>query len=153
MPIIKPIQIRTRQKNSFKAVYIWITSRRKWMLMEDFFCIINDKKVIIEAGFVFDGASILRIFWAVLSPTGLLLLPSLIHDYIYTHGYLKYRNDNTLSKWVINDRRYADELFRDSATAVNGMKFINYIAWIALYLFAGFAWHNSEKSREEHKGE
>ena len=43
------------------------------------------KKVVIHAGFLFDGASIPRIFWTMLglTPHGVMDGPALIHDFLY----------------------------------------------------------------------
>jgi hypothetical protein len=43
-------------------------------------------EIILPADFELDGASIPRIFWGILSPVGLLLIPGLIHDYTEVLG-------------------------------------------------------------------
>ena len=63
---------------------VWIFEVRKWELMENWYFTLNDDvQIVINKGFVFDGASIPRPLWAFLSPVGLLLIPGLIHDYGY----------------------------------------------------------------------
>ena len=48
----------------------------------------DGRRVLIPKGFVFDGASIPRLLWFFLSPTGLLLIPGLIHDFGYRYDYI-----------------------------------------------------------------
>ncbi len=43
-------------------------------------------KLTVEAGQVWDGASVPRWCWSIIRPGGLILGPSLIHDVIYEHG-------------------------------------------------------------------
>lgn len=90
MPKLIPIQIKTRDKPFLIRIWRWITSIRKWELSEDWeYKLPEDEPVIvIPKGFVFDGASIPRPLWGLLSPTGLLLVPGLIHDFAYRYDYL-----------------------------------------------------------------
>jgi len=78
MPKVIPLPIKKRGQ------------RREWLLIEDWKCKIlgADYTYIIPAGFVFDGASIPRAFWNILSPTGYLFLAGLVHDFVYKYGFL-----------------------------------------------------------------
>ena len=78
------------EKSIFLRIWRWITSIRKWKLTEDweFKLPYDEPVIIIPKGFVFDGASIPRPLWGILSPTGLLLIPGLIHDFAYRYDYL-----------------------------------------------------------------
>ncbi len=116
--------------------------------------LMNIKKtetIFIDSGFVFDGASISKPFWAILSPTGIFLVQGLIHDYAYRNDYLKILDQNDLpTKWrKQKGRDFWDKVFREVGKDVNGLNVINYLAWFLLYLFGCCAWNNRKKQRRE----
>lgn len=153
MPKLRPIPIETKDVPWFIALRRWLFRIRKWEVLEEWSYVLpgaGKVKIIIPKGFEFDGASIPRPFRPILSPTGLLLIPGLIHDYAYRYDcllrdnskgglapYRPYRENKGRHDW--------DLLFRDVAIEVNGFKVINYIAWFALVVFGGFAWNKHEK--------
>jgi hypothetical protein len=152
MPKLIPIPIETRNKSILIRIWRWITSIRKWELIEDWeFKLPDDEPVIvIPKAFVFDGASIPRPLWGVLSPTGLLLIPGLIHDFAYRYDYL----------WALDSKGYVykykeksgqwiwDSMFRKVGLEVNGMALIDTLAWLALAVFGWWAWRSNQKRNE-----
>jgi hypothetical protein len=89
LPKLRPQIIKTKNVHYITALWRWITSIRKWEVLEEWCYVLPDKtRVIIPEGFIFDGASILKPFWAILSPVGLLLTLGLIHDYAYQYDPL-----------------------------------------------------------------
>ena len=150
MQFLKPVPIPTRGVGRFRALWRWIRVVRKWELTAQWQYVLSDKtKIVIPARFEFDGASIPRPFWAILSPVGLLLIPGLIHDFAYRFDFLleqpsdggplkKYRPDS--------GRRFWDRLFRDVAIEVNGFKIINSIAWVALRIGGRWAWNKRRRN-------
>jgi hypothetical protein len=144
LPKLRPIRIITKSVPYLTALRRWITSIRKWEVLEEWSYELPDKSTIyIPEGFVFDGASIPKVFWAILSPVGLLLTPGLIHDYAYENDMLKsYDSEGNPADYKSKaGRAYWDRLFRDVAIEVNGFKIINNIAWLALVLFGWIAWN------------
>jgi len=153
LPKPRPIPIRTKNVNIIVALWRWITTIRNWVVLEDWNYTLPDKtKIYIPQGFVFDGASIPRIFWGILSPVGLLLTPGLIHDYAYKFNQLLCYDETGNKSTYKNKagRAYWDRLFRKVAIEVNGFKLINSIAWLALVLFGWIAW-NSKRRAESNK--
>ena len=153
LPKLRPVPIRTKNVNIIIALWRWITTIRNWEVLEDWNYTLPDKtKIYIPKGFVFDGASIPRIFWGILSPVGLLLTPGLIHDYAYKFNQLLCYDENGNKSIYKNKagRAYWDRLFRKVAIEVNGFKLINSIAWLALVLFGWIAW-NSKRRAELNK--
>ncbi|MCH7962965.1 MAG: DUF1353 domain-containing protein [Bacteroidetes bacterium] len=152
LPKLRPIPIRTKNVPPIIALWRWITSIRNWEVLEDWSYVLpDDTKIYIPEGFVFDGASIPRIFWAILSPVGLLLTPGLVHDYAYQHDKLlslDSEGNRTIYKNKAG-RGYWDRLFRDVAIEVNGFKIINNIAWIALVLFGWIDWNVKRRDEVE----
>jgi len=154
MPILQPVPIKTKDAIWPVAIWRWLTSIRKWRMVEDYaYFLKHGAMIVIPKDFVFDGASIPRIFWMILSPTGLLLIPGLLHDYAY-------RNDCLLTRiqyeeeWVLapayyrQGRAHWDRMFREEAIRINGFHLINYVAWIALRLFGWIVW-NKHRKREK----
>jgi len=141
MPVLVPIPITKRGE------------RRRWLLKEEwsFGLILRAQDYIIPAGFIFDGASIPRIFWNILSPTGYLFLAGLIHDFIYKYSFLYTRNvypDGDIGR--IYKERYnqkgADYIFEDLANKISmDSKIFTRASLLALRGFGSFTWNRYRK--------
>lgn len=143
LPIMRPIRIPTKDKGFFGAIWLWLWTSRKWEISRDWAFSIDDKKYIIPEGFIFDGASIPKYFWNWLSPVGILLVPGLIHDWLYANeSFLQVNRSLGFKK----TQKECDEIFRDTAISVNGFYYINWIAYYALRLFGWIAWNGHRKS-------
>ena len=153
MPVVKPLPIRTKGVVYPIALWRWIRTIRRWKLIEDWEHHLPDQtRMVIPKGFKFDGASMPRIFWGILAPTGLLLIPGLVHDFAYRYDYLLRRpgNGGPLEKYEVGaGRRYWDDLFRDVAVSVNGFKIINRVAWLALRVGGKSAWAKRRREASE----
>lgn len=143
MPIVKPVPIATKNVGFFRGVWRWLSSTRKWEVVEDFYYDIKDgTRIVIPKGFIFDGASIPKALRSFLSPTGLLFISGLLHDYAYKY--------NRLEGVKVNNKRYPykqnagkmfwDKMFREEGTRVNGMAPINWAAWSGLFVGGHLAW-------------
>ena len=100
----------------------------KYQLMEDYEFTVLDFKRKIEKGFKFDGASIPRAFWTLLGVTPFhakIIIPALIHDYIYDKKCLQ--------------REIADKVFK-YLLEQNGFKARAWIMYQAVRLFGGLHW-------------
>lgn len=152
MPKLVPLPIPTKGKPFYKRIWSWLTKVREWQLAENWeYDLPDGRRILIPKGFTFDGASIPRLLWFFLSPTGLLLIPGLIHDFGYRYDYI----------WVVKDdgivcktdqamgQDYWDEVFYNVGEHVNGMKVINWMAWVALAAFGGMAWEANRKLAAE----
>ena len=144
MPALRPITIKTKDKGFFGATWLWLWGSRTWELVEPWSFSIDGRTFIIPKGFVFDGASIPKYFWNWLSPVGVLLIPGLVHDYLYANEALMQSN-NVIG--VKRNRKECDQLFRDIAIEVNGFKSINWIAYGALRPFGWIAWNKHRKNK------
>jgi len=115
------------------------------------------RKIFINKGFIFDGASVPRILWWVpgLSPVGILLIPGLIHDYIYKNGFLEGPDSSGYIAGYIADfsvhRRLADAIFLRVGKYINGVIGIDYITWLAVRLFGWHAWNKHRKEEGENE--
>jgi|TARA_B110000908_G_scaffold30001_2_gene35492 hypothetical protein len=145
MPSMRPVPIATKDKGFIGAILMWLLATRQWTIAEDWKYEIDGTKYVIPAGFTFDGASIPKFFWKYLSPTGVLLMPGLVHDWIYKTQSLK-RVDGNDSLTFTLDQKQCDEIFRDLAIEINGFKVINNIAYYILRVFGRFAWNAHRKN-------
>lgn len=153
MPTLKPLAIKTKNESFVVRFKRWITYVRKWEVASDWTIRLPGDRgivVVVPAGFIFDGASIPKPLWGLLSPTGLLLIPGLIHDFAYRYDYLWAidENGNFFKFEEQAGRKYWDKLFMEVGLDVNGMKIIDRIAWFALLLGGKAAWNNNRKRNE-----
>jgi hypothetical protein len=141
MPVLRPLPILTKGQNVIKRAWRWFTSIRKWQVVEDYVLSFEGRRLIIPAGFVFDGASIPRVFWSVLSPTGLLLIPGIFHDYGYRYDHL-WEGISTGRRKCFDGagKAFWDRMFMRLGQEINGVHFVNAVAWAALAIGGFAAW-------------
>lgn len=149
MPKMTPLPIRTKGKSFCARVFRWLFSIRKWRLLEDWTFQLphGGPEIVIPKDFVFNGASTPRPLWILLTPTGLLLIPSLVHDFAYRYGYLwalnqhgkayKYGEDKDRSDW--------DKVLGEVGKDVNGMAWITWCVQFALFIGGWVAWNRHRK--------
>lgn len=152
MPKLIPIPIPTKaQKGTLERLIVYVTEARKWQVAEDWCYEHGGDTFIVPKGFVFDGASIPRPFWPLLSPIGLLLLPGLIHDFGYRYNYIWCKDASAacgyVKKYENADQLFWDKLFYAVGKEVNGMKIIDCIAFIALKSLGHLAWNENRDNQ------
>ena len=148
MPHMKPLPIQTKDKGFFKAIWHWLMGVRQWEICDDFHFELEGEKYVVPKGFQFDGASVPKFLAMWLSPTGVLLMGGLVHDYAYKYAALM--SDTAGRPYVHHmDQKIADKLFRDICIEVNGFKLMNYLAYWALRAGGFVAW-NGHKKRGTH---
>lgn len=150
MPVIQPVPIKTKGLPWSKALWVWLTSQRKWVFVNSWYMPFCDVRLYVPRGYVFNGASVPRLFWWLFSPSGLLFIPSVFHDMAYTRGYVLMERDGDIDKGIV-DRNGADTLFMDVGIEVNGLPWIHKFIRAVLFVFAGLAWQRCEKSREHYR--
>jgi len=143
MPKMQPVPIRTRDKGFWGAVWLWLMGTRQWVIAEDFKYQMNGIDMVIPKGFQFDGASIPKFLHTWLSPTGVLLMGGLIHDYGYKYQTLLKADKKTTIG--IKDQKWMDQTFRDINIEINGFVLLNYLAYYALRLGGFVAWNGHRK--------
>ena len=151
MPVLRPVPIPTKNRSFFMRVLVWLFDVRKWQLVENWhFKLKDDIEIVLPRAFVFDGASIPRPLWFLLSPVGLLLIPGLIHDYGYKHDQLWTKDENGEIKPYQEKagKKYWDTLFKNIGKEINGFAVIDFIAWLGVVLAGRCAWHRYRKINE-----
>jgi len=149
MPKLRPISIPTKGKSFFGGIYVWMFKVRTWEVVDDWVYEIDGVEYVIRTGFIFDGASIPRSFWHILNPIGILLIPGLIHDWAYKYAGLervtKITTRKIHSETISMNQADSDSLFYQTAVSINGLKFVNWLAYKSLRLFGFFAWNKHRK--------
>ena len=143
MPILQPIQIKTKGKGFWKGIVLWLLSTRNWILKEDWKYNIDGTEYVIPAGFQFDGASIPKFLRTFFSPVGVLLIGGLVHDYAYKYKTLLKKNKKDTMGEITQKK--ADEIFRDINIIVNGFYSMNRLAYWSLRLGGFVAWNGHRK--------
>jgi hypothetical protein len=80
-------------------------------------------RVIVHRGFVTDGASIPRIFWNIMAPTGSYFSAAIIHDFLYS-GF----NEDV-------SRAKSDKIFREAMKSIGVPLVTREIIYRAVRLF------------------
>ena len=152
MPNLKPLPIPMKGKDIFMRIASWLFSMRRWVVLDNWYFTLEDgTEIVLHKGFEFDGASVPRPLWFFLSPTGLLLIPGLLHDYGYKYNQLwqkdsngqivAYKKDATREEW--------DELFWKVGQQINGLAVIDYIAYLGVKYFGKGAWNKHRKANAQ----
>ena len=150
MPKLRPIPIPTAGKGFWGAIWMWLMGTRHWEVADDWAFRIGGEGYIIPQGFQFDGASIPKFLHTWLSPTGVLLMGGLVHDYAYKYETLL-RSGQKETMGVI-DQKKADEIFRDINIEQNGFHFLNNLAYWALRIGGFMAWNGHRKVNAKIEG-
>ena len=69
---------------------VQLKTGRQWELIEDYTYERAPIRITVREGFVYDGASIPRVFWRFIGPpaAGKYAHASLLHDWLYVHKYI-----------------------------------------------------------------
>ena len=143
MPVMKPIPIATKDKGFWRGIFLWLLGVRQWELAEDFYFTMEGEDYMIPKGFQFDGASVPKFLAMWLSPTGVLLMGGLVHDYGYKYATLMKKDGTNIG---YKKQAHMDKLFRDICSEVNGFKFLNYLAYWALCIAGFIAWNKHKRN-------
>jgi len=149
MPWLSPVLIDTKGRNFFYQLYVVLFNVRNWRVEKDWYVQLpNGTVVVIPEGFIFDGASTPKLFWALMAPTGSLLLPGLVHDFGYRYSYLWAVCKQTGVPYKYGQcrgQKFFDEIFRDVSLSVSGLKFVSVFSYLTLRLFGFLAWRSNRK--------
>lgn len=148
MPVLIPIPIRTKNVPWIVAMYRWVFGSRHWKTAEAWHFWIDGVKYCIPKGFEFDGASVPKVLRSFLSPTGILLIPGVIHDYNYRYNCLRLSKPGNPVDERYSGKEYWDQLFYKVAVHVNGFPLINRLAYLVLLYFGGEAWRDNRRKAE-----
>ena len=122
-------------------------SVRQWKLIETWVYQFDDITISVPKNFIFDGASIPRIFRRIYSPTGYLFLAALVHDFCYQRGYFYWVDHKKRPNKRKVTRFSADQTFKHIAKIEypnHGIK--TWVAYTALRIGGWVARNKHRKS-------
>ena len=146
MPSFSPVRIPTRGLPWFKKILASF-SRRRWKMDHDYYLFLPwlQKTIMIPKDFVFDGASVPRIFWPIIDPVGVLLIGSLFHDFGY--GYNHFLDESGKIIYEGAGRSFFDDQIRKINIYINEPVILNDIVWFVLVLFGWITWNTRRKTK------
>lgn len=92
----------------------------------------SGKVVRVPAGFITDGASVPRVLWALLPPTGSYMRAAALHDYLLWR--LKRGEPNS----HVPTRREADRQFHLAMLAIGVNRLVAFVMWAGVRLIGMF---------------
>lgn len=142
MPKLQPFAIKTQRYSFISKLWQLLFRKRQWQIVEDWYYQLPNKRVIIiPKGFVFDGSSYPAVVWWFFSPTGLLLIPVILHEFCFTYNYLwmkqhdhyvKFKKGNGFFNW--------SALIRNVGIERNELLLIDYFMWVICICFGWVNW-------------
>lgn len=112
----------------------------KWVVHVDFYynCKAgigdNALTVCVPSGFVTDFASIPRVFWTILPPTGRYSRAAVIHDYLYVSQE--------------KSKKYADVMFYKAMKDCGVKSYVRRVMFWAVRYFGQAAWNKNNKIKQ-----
>ena len=114
-------------------------------VLEDYTYDSGSYKITVFKGFVYDRASIPRIFWVLIDKDSLGNVAPLFHDLLYRHGGVLARNQ--LSPYRKFSRKETDDLFLELAAKCGVSKLRRELAYEAVRQFGWVAWKGTNRWR------
>ena len=152
MPIVSPVYHDTTGDiwGAWKKTWRWLTKNREWKFMEDWTFVLPDGTTgFIPKGFVFDGASIPKLFRNIISPTGILFISSIFHDFGYKNGYIWIiKKDVQIKHPFMKTRNDFDKLLKAIAIQITNYNILSKASYYILKWMGWLAWNNYRKKEK-----
>ena len=147
MPVVRPVPLQTRGQSWWRQTLAWLWDARVWELIEDYvYQPAGLPALVIPKGFLTDFASSPRLFWGIgMDPAGILLIPSLFHDWGYRHDFYLTPEGQRVKQGA--GKSFHDTLLRQISAEVNEMAAPGWLALLALDVCGWPAWWAACKRR------
>jgi hypothetical protein len=142
MPKLQPLAIKTKQFSFYSKLWRLLFRKRQWQLIEDWHYVLpNNRIIVIPKGFIFDGSSYPAVVWLFYSPTGLLLIPVILHEFCFQYNYLWAKNGDKIFKFKESNGFFKwSALIRDVGIKRNELILIDYFTWLICVAFGWINW-------------
>lgn len=153
-PVLSPVRFKHVTKTGisgfFEDIKLWRFSMRLWRLREDwiFYCEYLKCWAKIPAGFVFDGASVPKVFHSIINSTDSLFYGAIVHDMVYRCDQLIICTDEDYGRWAVADnvsKETADILLKEVSIQADGVQIPVHIAYAVIVPTGIFAWNRARK--------
>jgi hypothetical protein len=121
-----------------------------WKIHESFEYVLGDvngaERVIVPIGFVTDFASVPRLFWNVLPPTGKYGKAAVIHDYLYQYRFIvKIGPLPDPAAVRLCERGEADRLLKEGMEVLGVGKVTRWVVYAGVRVGGWAAWQKYRK--------
>jgi len=146
-PIMQAVPIK-REQNWFKRFIKFINFRRRWKVTQDYCLWVPELGVwiFVPAYFINDCASVPKILNGVFSPTGMLLLGAVPHDFGYRYQGLFHVDHLGRIFFAPYTKKELDNIFDVLCTYESGMPQASGIATFVLSLVGFLGWRENRKA-------
>lgn len=151
MPKLQPFAIKTQRFSFYSKLWRLLFRKRQWQIVEDWhYELPNKRVVIIPKGFVFDGSSYPALVWLFFSPTGLLLIPVILHEFCFTYNYLWVKQNGHVFKFKEGDGFLKwSALIRKVGIERNELLLIDYFMWLICLSLGWINWLIFQRRKAE----
>jgi hypothetical protein len=153
-PLLSPIRFRKSKEDSsfFSDLFEWRLSMRLWELKADWiiYCEYLHCWIKVPKGFIFDGASVPKLFHSLINSTDSLFYGAVVHDFIYRFNQLIICTDEDYGRWTLAfnvTRKKADLLLKEVSIQADDVKFPVSASYFIIKYAGVFAWN-----RARHRG-
>ena len=146
-PTVRAIPSKTNL-SILQKINKFLTDRREWEVREDYviWCDYLQKYIFVPKGFIFDAASIPKIFHSILGSVGILLLGSCPHDEGYRYGGFVHVNPDGTLFFKEYPKKEIDNVFVSLCQKESSLGAVVKIAKLIFILFGSIAWKNARKN-------
>lgn len=147
LPIPEPVawwNIWGKIKNLFQRA-----QPRRWEIMEDYSFYVPwlNTTIWIPKGFIFDGASIPRLLWPFMAPTGVMFIAGLFHDFGYR--YNSWADENNEPIYHGAGKEFFDDQIERMGTYINDITVIPNVCWFGLVIGGWKTWNTRRKENAQ----
>jgi len=148
-PIMQAVPTKI-ENNWFLEIFKFFMFRRKWKIREDYCLWVPElaRWIFIPAYFIFDGASVPKLLNGIYSPTGMLLLGAVPHDFGYRYKGLFHIDHNGKIYFVEYSKKQLDHIFEILNTYESGMAKASYLATKLLGVVGYLGWWGNRKKNK-----
>jgi hypothetical protein len=149
-PLISPMRKNLNGADDLQKFVQWRMHRRHFKVRADWVVWVEylDLWVKIPAGFVFDGASVPKIFHSILNSVDSVFYGSILHDFIYRTNQLIVCTDEEYGNWYIKEnmtKQVADRVMLNFTEQMEGSSVPSSLAYYVLYSLGWIAWNSARK--------
>ena len=147
-PIVRAVYESSEKNSWFKQMRLFFTYRRKFEVMEDYILWVPllNAYIFVPSAFIFDGASVPKMLNGLYSPTGMLLLGALPHDFGFRYQCLVLINPLTGELYTKTfTKKRLDLIFKHLCSLESNMLLASNGAKLGLSVFGFIGWNSNRK--------
>ena len=150
-PIVRAVYNKPVTRTWIKKTGRFFTYTRYYEIMEDYilYVPILDAYIFIPKGFIYDNASVPKLFNNLYRSDGLLLLGSPPHDFLYRYQCLIFVQEDGSLEFKDFTKKEADRIFNSLCAWESELTKASKVATFTLTCVGFFAWKKSRKENRQ----